>query len=356
MTKKENGNRDRVLVPKRITTTRWSCRADAIKALLRGYTEIKNALFEISEDEEQHNKSRITALGLYNQMLTMETGLYTVFWVDILGQVNNTSETLQNPRLDVNTAASTLASLKRFIQSKRDCFKDYEEKAHKSTNCTEYEINTKRKRKTNVRLAPLDCAQAPEIELGPSDTFRTQSFIPVIDNLDTELRKRLEAYKLVYERFGFLNNLDKLSDEEMLAASKKLLQIYRNDLDDNLGNELIQFKHFSMQFNEEYERKKETISRERWMYQLLFDYNLKNCFPNLEITLRMYLSLMITNSSAERSFSKLKLIKNRLRTSMTEDRLNFLSLLSIENDVLKQVKHEDIIKEFIEKKIRRKPI
>jgi hypothetical protein len=37
-------------------------------------------------------------------MLKMQTGLYAVFWNDILGQVNKTSETLQNPRLDVNTA------------------------------------------------------------------------------------------------------------------------------------------------------------------------------------------------------------------------------------------------------------
>lgn len=34
-----------ILVPQRTTTTRWSRRADATKALLRGYKEIKNALF-----------------------------------------------------------------------------------------------------------------------------------------------------------------------------------------------------------------------------------------------------------------------------------------------------------------------
>ena len=78
---------NRILVPKR-TTPQWSCRADATKALRRGYKEIKNALVEISEDEEDSGKSRVTALGLYNKMLKMETGLYTVFWDDILGQVN----------------------------------------------------------------------------------------------------------------------------------------------------------------------------------------------------------------------------------------------------------------------------
>lgn len=39
-----------VLVSKRTTRTRWSCRADATKALLRGYKEIMQALVKISED------------------------------------------------------------------------------------------------------------------------------------------------------------------------------------------------------------------------------------------------------------------------------------------------------------------
>lgn len=55
------------------------------------------------------------------------------------------------------------------------------------------------------------------------------------------------------------------------------------------------------------------MSKEKWMHKLLFDHPVKACFSNVEIALRMYLSLAITNSSAERSFSKLKVIKNRLR-------------------------------------------
>jgi hypothetical protein len=82
-----------ILIPKRTKTTRWSCRSYATKALLRGYKKIKNALLEISENKEELGKSRIVALSLYNKMLKIQTGLYAVFWNDILGQVNKTSET-----------------------------------------------------------------------------------------------------------------------------------------------------------------------------------------------------------------------------------------------------------------------
>ena len=76
-------------------------------------------------------------------------------------------------------------------------------------------------------------------------------------------------------------------------------------------------------------------------------------FPNVEIALRMYLVLMISNCSAERSFSKMKLIKNRLRTSMCNDRLSHLFLMSIEVDILREIDFEDLINEFARKKARK---
>ena len=73
------------------------------------------------------------------------------------------------------------------------------------------------------------------------------------------------------------------------------------------------------------------------MYKLIIDKQLKASFPNVEVALRMYLVLMVTNCSAERSFSKLKIIKNRLRTTMGNERLSHLALMSIEHDVLGEI-------------------
>ncbi|KAG8264020.1 hypothetical protein J6590_019364 [Homalodisca vitripennis] len=58
----------------------------------------------------------------------------------------------------------------------------------------------------------------------------------------------------------------------------------------------------------------------------------------------------------QRSFSKLKLIKNRLRDSMSEHRLNVLASLGKEIDILRPVNHEDTTNGFIAEKLRRKPI
>jgi hypothetical protein len=45
----------------------------------------------------------------------------------------------------------------------------------------------------------------------------------------------------------------------------------------------------------------------------------------------------VTVASAERSFSKLKLLKNYLRSTMTQDRLNGLAILCIEKKLLDEI-------------------
>ena len=65
---------------------------------------------------------------------------------------------------------------------------------------------------------------------------------------------------------------------------------------------------------------------------------------------------MVSNCSGERSFSKLKRIKNELRNRIGQDRLNSLSIMSIESDVLRQLDFSQIIMDFSHLKSRKRPI
>ena len=73
-----------------------------------------------------------------------------------------------------------------------------------------------------------------------------------------------------------------------------------------------------------------------------FDY----CYPNAWIAYRVLLTIPVTDASGERSFSKLKLIKNYLRSTMSQERLNGLAMLSIENDLAKKIDYEALIDNF----------
>ena len=78
-----------------------------------------------------------------------------------------------------------------------------------------------------------------------------------------------------------------------------------------------------------------------------------NCFPNATIAYRILLTIPVTVALAERSFSKLKLLKSYLRSTMTQERLSGLALIAIENDILENVSYEELIEEFISRNARR---
>ena len=75
--------------------------------------------------------------------------------------------------------------------------------------------------------------------------------------------------------------------------------------------------------------------------------------PNLWTALRIRLTIPVTVASAERSFSKLKLIKTYLRSTMTLDHLSGLATISVNHELAKEVKIDEIIDEFALKKARR---
>ena len=68
----------------------------------------------------------------------------------------------------------------------------------------------------------------------------------------------------------------------------------------------------------------------------------------------MYMTVPVTVAIAERYFSKLKLIKNFLRSSMSQERLSGLALLWIENERAKNLDFRKVIQQFASAKARRK--
>ena len=73
-------------------------------------------------------------------------------------------------------------------------------------------------------------------------------------------------------------------------------------------------------------------------------------FPNTCIAYRILLIIPITIASAERSVSKLKLIKSYLRSTMSQEKLSSLAILSIENEMLEELEYKNLISQFASQK------
>ena len=134
------------------------------------------------------------------------------------------------------------------------------------------------------------------------------------------------------------------------AAAEKLTTFYSNDLDANFGDELLQFQAFLREF---LHQKEEDCTMEQFMYSLIIDKDVQATFPNVEVALKIYLSLMVANCSGERSFTKLKLIKNLMRYTMGQTRLTNLTIMSLESDKLRGLDFTEISHTFALQKARK---
>ena len=88
------------------------------------------------------------------------------------------------------------------------------------------------------------------------------------------------------------------------------------------------------------------------LYRKFVSENLKSVFPNVEIELGgFFMCMKVTNCIEGRSVSRLKLTKSDLRRTMGQQRLNWLSLTCIENEILKTIDSKPIINQFTAKKL-----
>ena len=79
-------------------------------------------------------------------------------------------------------------------------------------------------------------------------------------------------------------------------------------------------------------------------YQILQKYNLlTDAYHVIGLAYKFLLTLSVTQVACERSFSTLKYVKNRLRSTLTQDHLSAFMLMSIEKDVLTEVEYDLVI-------------
>jgi len=90
---------------------------------------------------------------------------------------------------------------------------------------------------------------------------------------------------------------------------------------------------------------------------LLLTCDVLSSLPKLGSACVLFSTLPVTVSTAERSFSKLKLIKlikSNLHSSIAQDRLDSLALISIENKAARQLDLEEVVDKFAHSKARKK--
>ncbi|CAH2306720.1 zinc finger MYM-type 1-like [Pelobates cultripes] len=210
-------------MPKKLSDTRWSCHADACQALVHGYENIIDILFEFSTDIEEKSECRITTKGLFDQISKLETVIFAEFWNTVLQRFNSSSKTLHSVQLNLNAAVGVLKLLKEFMNEQGTKFDAFEEAGKRLTNTEEYIVQHRRLQRRNVCQQPLDYGHSEEAQVMPKEAFYAKAFLPCVDKLLMCLEHRLGAYSEVCDLFGFFKNFSTMDSNPLKLQQKSCL-------------------------------------------------------------------------------------------------------------------------------------
>lgn len=256
-----------------------------------------------------------------------------------------------------------------YVMSLRDDYDSYEKKGKELSKTEIYVLDEGTKRRPKRKKRPDEAeGQGDDTILSGKEDLKINTFNVVIDRLYAELKKRSDVYFDLNGKFGFLNCLSSISNEEIRKNASFLTEKYQTDLDDDFGEECVQFKSFVEGLFDDHNDKephiddttdknlKTSMSHRNFpleYLQLLRGKRLTASFPNMDTALRILLCIMTSNASGERSFSVLKRVKNYLRNSTSDSRLSSLASFVANADLFKDLDFSDLVKDFAVKKVRK---
>uniref|UniRef100_A0A7N0TTH6 TTF-type domain-containing protein n=1 Tax=Kalanchoe fedtschenkoi TaxID=63787 RepID=A0A7N0TTH6_KALFE len=288
---------------KSLSNTRWESRIKSVKAIRFQAPHLRIALSELY-DICDDAKSKSEAESLVSMLENFEF---------LLGMV--ICKILQSSSMCVGNAIQQLQGMISFFENYRvDGFENSLNIAKKVASDMDVEAKFPTKR-SKFRKKSFDENDNEEGIQTPEESFRIKYFLVIVDMAITSLKSRFENLKTFESIFGFLfdaKSLKSLTDDELRQCCLKFHTTFSHDN--------------------------------------ATDVDLDDLYSELKI-----LQVTLPNdSSAEQSFSKLKLLKTYLRSSMSQERLNDLSILSIEKDMLESIDYDTLVNDFASKKARRR--
>ena len=188
-----------------------------------------------------------------------------------------------------------------------------------------------------------------DVVVTPEEDFRINYFIKIVDQGLVSLETRFDQLQGYEKTFGFLFDFKKLklAEDDKLMVSCANLEVFlkHGNYSDIDGDDLfLELKLLRGGLPE-------GITKAAGILEFL--KRRESCYPNTWTAYRIMMTIPVSVASAERSFSKLKLIKSYLRSSMSQERLNGLSMLSIERDMAEKLDYTNLMNEFAGRNARR---
>uniref|UniRef100_A0A8D9A6D5 Zinc finger MYM-type protein 1 n=1 Tax=Cacopsylla melanoneura TaxID=428564 RepID=A0A8D9A6D5_9HEMI len=312
------------IVGKRLSstcTTRWNFNSRSVLII----HEYKEKIIECLEKISHESLQQTTINQAHGLLLKLEQGTFT-FWLTFFSETMPHVDILYN---QLQFKSITPDTVNKFVNNFIDEIIQVR-KSIDSMDISESAAEHIKRRRINTCVAKNEAAK------------------DICDVIINEAMDRFEysghlvlANLLKFENFPVYSK--KFPEEDLQTACQCYLFLQKQTLKTEL--EIL------------YERSDfRTVTKTTDLLGFLKETNLQSCFPELVKVLSIIITIPMTSSEAERSFSCLKRTKTFLRSTMTEERLNSLAMLSMEKGLIQKMSanfNDLVIEKFAAKKERR---
>ncbi|XP_065658998.1 zinc finger MYM-type protein 1-like [Hydra vulgaris] len=307
------------------------------------------ALSEISITSTKREE-REEAVRIQKNMSSFEFVFLCVLLSKILNEVHIPSKLLQTKNLDLTTASGSLENASKNLKQYRKMFDSAKlEAVEKATTWQIPAIFFQKRRKIVKRH--FDELSTDHRFDSSEEIFRINIFIKILDVVINQLDNRFKGMQEVVQLFSCIhpNKLTVIKEREIISCAEAIQRKYSEDITTEFPLQMVMVKSM---LHDEISK----ISSIRELADLLIVKlsTIAASVPQVITALLLFLTLPVTVASVERSFSKLKIIKNYLRNTIGKERLSDLAIVSIEAKAAGKMEMKNIITDFANMKSRRK--
>ena len=381
----------------KVGKTQWWSSFKAVKRICdepTSYYILLATLWELNNEADSSTKTRDDSDALLSSWSNFKSLLTAIILKNVVKTCDPVTKYLQTVGLDITQALrlvkhemSTLAAdrsqFEQYFQYAKEFLQHVQQLTDDDENpnfdvVLEEHLPTSTISRKKRRYFEEQAIDEPIKD--PVENYRANVYLPVIDRLNQEISSRFnEKNSALCKEIWHLNpsNYDHVVESSTFTISR-LAEISGVD-ERELKDELVHFarlnRYSSSQSDnnqpdgsiapDDEEEKDEEQQSEFGVFckgdcssclgcilQKLITYRYHcSSYNNLYICLRTALTLPCTVVSCERTFSKLRLIKNRLRSLLTEQHLEAVMICSIEIDVLKAIDYEAVYRKLASKSL-----
>jgi hAT family C-terminal dimerisation region len=179
---------------------------------------------------------------------------------------------------------------------------------------------------------------------GPPQHFYRVQYYSVIDKIIGTIEKRFDS-----PGWKLMNSMERLlvssmrGEQSQQGSIEAVLQHSKRELNIDLVGQLVHLKNIVTT-----DAVRQSISSFATALQILRkECPLLRLLPQVVMLMKLLCILPCSTATAERSFSQLKFIKNYMRSTMDQPRLNHLMVLAIHRNQLSALNIDRVMFEFI---------